>query len=83
MSDFAITGIHILQEPQVLNRSARVLATFDVEARGFRFEQCRLYHIEGKGWGWWTPNPRVMFPRELRGPIKVAVRAAFDGLREQ
>ena len=78
MTDFEITGLSVLPAPIIMKRGARVLATFDVKARGFRFEVWRLYHIEGKGWGWWTPNPKVMFPREMRGPVKVAARAAYE-----
>lgn len=81
MSEFAITGIRVLTEPLLMKRGAKVLATFDVEARGFRLEECRLYHIEGKGWAWWTPHPRVRFPSDLRGPVKEAAKAAFEALR--
>lgn len=80
MTDFQIVGVRVLSQPLDLPRGARVMAEFDIASRGFLFEGCRLYHVEGKGWGWWTPNPRVKFPREMRGPIKEAVRKTFDAL---
>jgi len=80
MSDFAITGIRVLPAPLAMKRGAKVVATFDVDVRGFRLEECRLYHVPDKGWGWWTPHPRVRFPSDLRGPVKAAARAAYEAL---
>ncbi len=77
---FKITGVRLLREPVRLKRGAEVVAEFDVEARGFRFEDCRIYRTPDCRVSWWPPRC-VHFPRELRGPVKKAIQKAYQSLR--
>lgn len=81
MSDFAVAELGVLVTPLAMIAGATVLASFGIDGRGFRLDDCRLYYVPDKCWGLWTSHPSLRLLSDLRCLEKAAARNAYETLR--